>query len=169
VKNLGGNKMNTENIMFEKMRRANREMSKEECEEVLLRNNAGILSLNNVDGYPYGVPLNYFYDGDALYFHGANEGRKLNLISKDHKACFSIIDKNEVLPDIFSTDYISVILFGDIEVVEDEELKCEILRKLSKDLGCEDDEKISKYIKGSSAFCTVLKFTTIHMTGKMRK
>ena len=161
--------MNNENVMFEKMRRAERAMSVQECEEVLLRNNAGILSFNNAGGYPYGIPLNYFYDDHVLYFHAANEGKKLNLISKDHKACFSIIDKNEIVPSVFSNDYISVILFGDIEIIENEEFKGEILRKLAKDFSCEDSEKLSSYMKKHSAPCTVFKLTKVHMTGKMRR
>lgn len=41
----------------------------------------------NDDGEVYIVPLNFGFvpcdDGDTFYFHGANEGRKINLIEKN--------------------------------------------------------------------------------------
>ena len=50
----------------------------------------GVLSVIGDDGYPYGVPINYVYDEkeNALYFHGAKEGHKIDAIKKSGKVCF---------------------------------------------------------------------------------
>ena len=36
-----------------------------------------VLSLYDSEHKPYGVPLEYVRKGNALYFHGAKEGRKV--------------------------------------------------------------------------------------------
>jgi nitroimidazol reductase NimA-like FMN-containing flavoprotein (pyridoxamine 5'-phosphate oxidase superfamily) len=49
------------------------------------------LSQNN---QPYIIPLNYGYSFDVhiltLYFHSANEGKKLDIMRNNHNACFEI-------------------------------------------------------------------------------
>jgi len=37
---------------------------------------------------PYIVPLCFGYDGRALYFHCANEGRKIDIIRRNSRVCF---------------------------------------------------------------------------------
>ena len=58
---------------FCKMRRFKQELSKEECIEILKKEPRGVLSVFDENGYPYGIPVNQWYnekDG-KLYFHGA--------------------------------------------------------------------------------------------------
>ena len=59
--------------MFRPMRRKNRELSTETAEQLLTKSRRGVLAVNGDDGYPYAVPVNYFYDREAqkIYFHGA--------------------------------------------------------------------------------------------------
>jgi nitroimidazol reductase NimA-like FMN-containing flavoprotein (pyridoxamine 5'-phosphate oxidase superfamily) len=49
------------------------------------------LSENN---YPYVIPINYGYTYEnetlTLYFHGAIEGKKIDIIQKNNNACFEI-------------------------------------------------------------------------------
>ena len=68
--------------MIRKMRRFKQEMPAEECIELLKTQVRGVLSLLGDDGYPYGLPIDYWYneaDG-KLYFHGAKEGHKIDAI-----------------------------------------------------------------------------------------
>ena len=60
--------------MFRKMRRSPQALTKEEIVEVLKKETRGVLSVQGDDGYPYGVPINHYYDEETgkLYFHGAN-------------------------------------------------------------------------------------------------
>lgn len=48
--------------MFRKMRRFKQEISQEECIRVLKEQPRGVLSIMGEDGYPYGVPLDHWYD-----------------------------------------------------------------------------------------------------------
>ena len=154
--------------MFEQVRRIDREIDQDECIEVIKKNNVGILSLNNTAGHPYGVPLNYMFWDGALYFHCAKEGKKLNLISSDDRACFVIIGKNEVVPNELTTYYQSVIIFGNIEKITDDGTKNDILLRFGEYFGC-DSEMNKRYVEKKTAACDVLKFEIAHISGKMKK
>lgn len=78
----------------------------------LLRNGEfGIVSLVTPDGYPYGIPVSFVWDGaDRIYFHCAREGKKLACIDFLPKASLCIVGKTNVVPDKFTTAYESVVL-----------------------------------------------------------
>ena len=71
--------------MFREMRRSKQQLSQEECTEILKQEVRGVLSVLGEDGYPYGMPLDHWYDekNGKIYFHGAKEGHKIDAI----KAC----------------------------------------------------------------------------------
>ncbi len=70
--------------MFRKMRRFKQELSLNECIDILKNEPRGVLSVLGDDGYPYGMPMNHWYnevDG-RLYFHGAKSGHKIECNKK---------------------------------------------------------------------------------------
>ena len=42
------------------------------------------------DGEPYLVPLSFGYDGEALYFHTAPKGKKIDCIDANPRVCFEL-------------------------------------------------------------------------------
>jgi hypothetical protein len=76
---------------------------------------------------PYIVPLCFGYDGEALYFHSAREGRKLDVIRKNNRVCveFDIPDGMREADEgcRWGIKYRSVIGFGTAEIVDDQEDK----------------------------------------------
>ncbi len=73
------------------MRRAEREITEKAEIEKILRE-APICRLGMVDekGEPYVVPLNFGYNGGTLYFHGATEGRKIDILRRGGRVCFEV-------------------------------------------------------------------------------
>ena len=70
------------------MRRANLEADESTSKQILVEGSYGILSTVGEDGFPYGVPVNYAYDGDKIYFHCAkNSGHKQYNILFSDKVC----------------------------------------------------------------------------------
>lgn len=71
---------------------------------------------------PYVVPLNYAWLNGCMYFHGAQEGRKMEIISRSPEACATIAESRGTLPHPVpaktDTAYISVMAFGRIEPVD---------------------------------------------------
>lgn len=79
------------------MRRTQNEMkSIEEICAVLDQCKVCRLAMNH-DGYPYLVPMNFGYEREGgkiyLYFHGANAGTKKELIEKDGRVAFEMLEK----------------------------------------------------------------------------
>ena len=77
------------------MRRKDREITDfSEMIEVMKRCDVCRLALNDEEGYPYILPLNFGMDEEdgkvTLYFHGAKEGRKYDLLRKDARASFEM-------------------------------------------------------------------------------
>ena len=72
---------------FRKIRRYKQQISDEECIEVLKNAPRGVLSFIGENGYPYAIPINQFYDDrdNKLYFHGALQGLKLDLLKINNK------------------------------------------------------------------------------------
>lgn len=103
------------------MRRTRQELPKEETLEILKRNTSGVLALCGMDQKPYAVPLSYVYANQKLYFHVALEGYKLELLNQNPNASFCVIDKDEILPEKFTTKYKSVIVQGKITVADEHE------------------------------------------------
>ena len=80
--------------MFRPMRRFKQALSEEECLEVLKEGKRGTLALAGDDGYPYALPINYYFDPDSrrIYFHGAGEGHKIDAIQRCDKVSFCVHD-----------------------------------------------------------------------------
>jgi nitroimidazol reductase NimA-like FMN-containing flavoprotein (pyridoxamine 5'-phosphate oxidase superfamily) len=95
------------------------------------------LSENN---YPYVVPLNYGFSYDngklTLYFHGALEGKKIDIIQKNNNACFEIDCDTKLVegenPCDFGYEFKSIIGFGKIIMLDTKDEKINGLNYLMK-------------------------------------
>ena len=84
------------------------------------------------DGYPYGLPINYWYDeeNEHIYFHSGKRGHKVDAISTNDKVSFCVFDKGYKKDGEWALNIKSVIVFGRMSIVEDEKRALEIFRKL---------------------------------------
>lgn len=153
--------------MFHKMRRNVQQLSQEESEAVLLRGTAGVLALMGDKAFPYAVPISYVYDGEHIYFHSATEGHKIDAIQRNPNASFAVIDRDEVIPEKYTTAFRSVIVFGSIRIIEDDTEKRAAVRKLALKYAPDNTEQQhAAEIDGAwSRFC-MLEMSIAHMTGK---
>ena len=153
--------------MFHKMRRNVQQLSQEESEAVLLRGTAGVLALMGDKAFPYAVPISYVYDGEHIYFHSATEGHKIDAIQRNPNASFAVIDRDEVIPEKYTTAFRSVIVFGSIRIIGDDTEKRAAVRKLALKYAPDNTEQQhAAEIDGAwSRFC-MLEMSIAHMTGK---
>lgn len=153
--------------MFREMRLKDQLMPEKDTIEVIKRNLCGTLSVLGDEGYPYGVPLNYAYEGGKLYFHCATTGHKLDAIKNESKVCFTVIDADDVLPAEFNTLYRSAIVFGNARIITDENEMKDALRIIIGKYSPDFKESGEKYIEAMFAQVSVFIVDIDHMTGKM--
>ena len=127
-----------------KMRRFRQQLPEEESKRILLKATNGVLCLIDFDDRPYGVPMSFIYDGKrSIYFHCALSGRKLECITHNQNACFTLIDQDEIHPEKFTTYYRSVIVEGIVKLINDRNEMIEALRlistKYSPGINCEPE------------------------------
>ena len=109
------------------MRRSEREIEDRAVIDAIIRQ-CLVCRLGLADGVePYIVPLCFGYDGEALYFHSASEGRKIDILRKNSRVCFEF-DIPEGMREAeqgcrWGIRYRSVIGFGTAEIVDDQEGK----------------------------------------------
>ena len=152
-----------------RLRRGKQSLSEEEIAAVIGRGSYGVLSLCGEEGMPYGVPLNYVYDDGCFYFHCGKRGHKLALIAENAKASLTIVDRDTVIPSRFATDFISVIAFGSIEVVEDDAEKRRGIRLIVDRFGIDHEEMKEAEIRSGYQALTMLRFRPQRITGKLAK
>ena len=93
------------------VRRQDRLLDEERAVALLRTAEWGVLSMCDTDGAPYGLPLNYVWDGaSSLYIHCAPEGRKLRCLEHEQRVSFCIVGNVNLLPSKFTTEYESIVL-----------------------------------------------------------
>lgn len=119
--------------MFRRMRRAGQQVSEDACKAVLEQEKRAAFSVIGDDGYPYTVPINFYYDGqeNKIYFHGAKEGHKADAIRRCDKVCFTVWNQGFKKEGRWEWNATSVVVFGRVKLVTDPAVKEEKLRSLA--------------------------------------
>lgn len=156
--------------MFRELTRKNKQISNEECIEILKRETRGILSVNGDDGYPYGTPMNHFYRAEdgCIYFHCGKFGHRLDAIKHSDKVSFCVYEQGYRDDGEWALNVRSVVVFGCIEVIDDineiSAIAVELCRKFTQ-----DEEYIRREIDQHARATLLLKLTPEHMCGKRVK
>ncbi len=156
--------------MFRELTRTKQQLSREEAISLLKTEPRGVLSLMGDEGYPYGLPIDHWYcDADGcLYFHSGTSGHKIDAMKQCPKASFCVYDQGFRNEGNWALNIKSVIVFGKIEIVADQEKAIEITRQLSYKYTSDTayiEEEIRKYGSGVLVFRLVPE----HITGKITK
>ena len=153
---------------FRPMRRFKQQISEEECIRVLMTEKRGVLSMIGENGYPYGIPLNHWFNPDdgKLYFHGAKTGHKIDAIAQNNKVSYCVYDAGFRRDGEWALNVNSVVVFGRISLVTDEKkarvIGINLCRKFT-----DDEEYIQKEIRNALPRVQCLELTIDHMTGKL--
>ena len=156
--------------MFREMVRKKQALSREECLRLLKEEPRGVLSLIGDGGWPYGVPIDHWYnDADGcLYFHSGPTGHKIDAMKENDKASFCVCDRGYREEGDWALKVRSVIVFGKIEIVEDHEKAIELTRALSFKYTA-DAAYIQEEIASYGHEVLVFKLVPEHMTGKITR
>ncbi len=154
--------------MFREMRRFKQKISDEDCFKILTEQPRGVLSMIGDDGYPYGIPLDHWYckEDGHIYFHCAKEGHKLDAIKNCDKVSYCVYDEGYKKEGDWALNIKSVVIFGRMHIVDDEEKKrlicTEITRKFT-----DDEAYLKKEMDNSFSRVCCIELVPEHMTGKL--
>ena len=153
--------------MFRKIRKIKNEINQEDVKELLKTSRRGILAMNGDDGYPYAIPVNYFYDETEgkIFFHGAKAGYKVDCLKSSDKVCFTVIGSEMIRAEEWAPYMQSVVIFGRCQLIDD---KQNAMKRL-KDFAMKyypSAEMVLDEIKADGKATQMFEIDIEHMTGK---
>lgn len=172
------------------MRRKDREMEKEFALDIVDKASYGVLSL--IDGdLPYGIPLSLVRDGDKLYFHSGQAGRKIGALSRGGQVSVAFVgdvrvpqlytadelaliatDANKVgllVSNVFTTEFESAIVSGPVNLVEDADERVAALRLICEKYTPDAMDYFDLAVEKSLAVTNVYRIEIESISGKRKK
>ncbi|MDR2604096.1 MAG: pyridoxamine 5'-phosphate oxidase family protein [Desulfovibrio sp.] len=152
------------------MRRRDRETGSEAVSDLLERGEYGVLSLDDGSSWPYAVPLSYVLSEGAVYFHCAPSGRKVAIMARNNRVCFTVVaDTEPVYEGSFSTYYASALITGRVFPVVDEEEKKRVLVLLAEKYSPAHADKAGMYAERSLKNTAVYRIVPELLSGKAKR
>lgn len=154
--------------MFRQIRRFNQSVPESECKKVLTESKRATFSVTGDEGYPYTLPINFYYDekDNRIYFHGAKEGHKVDSIKNCDKVCFTTWNQGFKKESCWEWNVTSVIVFGRASLIEDKELTEDRCRKLALKY-YPTEEEAEKVLAHAIDRVQLFAIDIEHMTGKL--
>lgn len=154
--------------MFREIARKKQSLEMSRIVEILTNEKRGVLSVNGENGYPYGLPINYWYNEENgyIYFHSGKKGHKIDAINADNRVSFCVYDEGFRKDGEWALNISSVIVFGKIYPVEDFDRAMEICRQLSLK-HTSDIEYIESEIRNFGNVTQCYELRPEHITGKI--
>jgi len=154
--------------MYTETRRKDRILDNASALALLDNGGYGVLSTADKNNQPYGIPVNYTVIDNTIFIHSAPEGHKLDNIKSNSKVSFCVVGRTRLLPDQFSINYKSVIVFGTATIVDDQDKRQALIALVAKYSPGHMDSG-GKYIDNRIDKTVVIKVSIDHITGKQRK
>ncbi len=167
-------------------------MDKEFALEVIDNSAYGVVSMVGESGIPYGIPLSIVRDDNNLYFHSAMSGKKVNILQDNSKVSVTFVGEVKV-PDIynkeeldkiiqnkekagkiisskvFTTEFESAIIFGQVKLLEEKEEKIKGLRLICEKYTPSKMEYFPIAIESGLNITNIYKIEIEEITAKRKK
>ncbi|MBP3891364.1 MAG: pyridoxamine 5'-phosphate oxidase family protein [Solobacterium sp.] len=154
--------------MFQELKRKKQALTNDQCISILKSTKRGVLSIYGLEGYPYGMPLNPYYEEESgkLYFHSGKFGHKIDALKENPRASFCVYDEGYRKDGEWALNISSVIVFGEVQLIEEKSKVEDICRKLSYQF-TDDEAYIEGEIEKSLSATVLLEFTIHNICGKI--
>ena len=154
-------------------RRKDREVIDQSEIERLLKTSKYVIIGMAKDNDPYLVTLSYGYDENTrtMYFHCALSGQKIDYLRSNSNVCATIIEDHGYLKTVCEHAYLSLIIRGKMEIVQDLNEKKIGLSVLLKHLEEDPDPIFKRNIKDDSSYdkVTIMKMKIESVYAKQYK
>ena len=150
------------------MRRKDRQMPKEFALQVVDKCEYAVLSMIS-NNQPYCLPITIVRDDENIYFHCAKAGQKYDALLKNPNVCLTCVGEVNVVPQHFTTEYESAIVKGNATLVECDEEKIMVLKKLCQRYTPSNMSQFDGAINASLDRTAIFKISIDEITGKRKK
>lgn len=154
------------------MRRSDRAQDRDFALAVIDSCTHGVVAMDTGEPTPYCIPLSLARIGDSLYFHGARQGRKAELLDRNSRVCVTFVSEDRptfVAPAMYTTYYKSAVVTGTVVKVENEAEKEAALRAICEKMTPEDmGEGFDKAIARSLKVTAVWRIDMDSISGKAK-
>ena len=153
--------------MFREIRKKKNQISTEAAEQLLIQARRGVLAVNGREGYPYAIPINYYYDREAqkIYFHGARAGHKAEAIRACDKVCFTVYGSETIREEAWAPYLQSVVVFGRCRLLENGPETLALIKRLAMKY-YPDERMADEEITASGKAVQMYEITIEHLSGK---
>ena len=153
--------------MFRDIRKKKNQISTEAAEQLLIQTRRGVLAVNGREGYPYAIPINYYYDREAqkIYFHGARAGHKAEAIRACDKVCFTVYGGEFYKNDHWAPYVQSVVVFGRCRLLEQSPETMALLKRFAMKYYPEE-QLADEEIRQDGAAAQIFEIEIHHLSGK---
>ena len=154
--------------MFRDLTRKKQQLSPEACTELLKTETRGVLSVIGDGGYPYGTPMNHYYNEEdgCIYFHCGRKGHRLDALRDCDKVSFCVYDQGFRREGEWSLNVRSVVVFGRVEIIDDLAEVIRLVTPLCHKFTYDEtyiQEEITRFAKAT----LLLKLTPEQICGKL--
>jgi uncharacterized protein len=124
----------------------------------------------DADGSPYVVPFNFGYADDVIYLHGAQQGRKMDILCRDPRVSIVFSADHELRAQhtdtacSYSMKSRSVMVAGRVEFIEELDQKAEALNVIMRHYTGRDFDYKIPALKEVACFKVVIE----KISGRMR-
>ena len=156
-----------ERNLFREIRKKKNAITADAAESLLEKSRRGVLAVNGDDGYPYAIPVNYFYDRNEqkIYFHGARAGHKVDALRASDKVCFTVYGNETIREEAWAPDMQSTVVFGRCRLLETGEETLALLKRFA--MKYYPDEKLAdEEIAQAGRAAQVFEIEIEHLSGK---
>lgn len=154
--------------MFRELSRTKRQLSMDECIRLLREETRGVLSVLGDGGYPYGTPINHWYNeaNGKLYFHCGPAGHRLDALRRDNRVSFCLYDRGYRREGEWAWNVKSVVVFGRMDILDDLDTVVHVTTQLSYKF-TQDEAYIRGEIAQAARHTRILRLTPEHIRGKL--
>lgn len=155
-------------MAFRELGRKKQKLSMEECVQVLKGETRGVLSVLGDEDYPYGMPMNHWYDEESgdIWFHCGKVGHRVDALRRHDKVSFCVYDQGYREEGQWALNVKSVIVFGRMELVDDMETIVNVTTRLSYKF-TQDHAYIQREIEQSAKNTLLLRLKPEQICGKL--
>ena len=115
-----------------------------EMEAIIRKCQVCHIAMVDPDGLPYLLPFNFGYEDGVIFLHSARKGKKIGILENNPNVCIEFSTdyllrfQSQQVGCSYTMKYRSVLAYGKVEFIEDQEQKIRIMDQVMQNYALRD-------------------------------